>query len=64
MAETSRTTAEILAAHGFTVDPDRVKATTARLRTAQATFAAESARRGDDASAWAQANDHGARHAA
>jgi hypothetical protein len=64
MAQTSRTTAEVLAAHGFAVDPGRVKAATARLRAAQATFAAESARRSDDASAWARANDRDARHVA
>jgi hypothetical protein len=64
MADTSRSTAEVLAAHGFRVDPRRVKETTARLRTAQATFAAESARRSEDALAWAEANDRDARHVA
>lgn len=64
MAETSRTTAEVLAAHGFAVDPRRVQTATARLRAAQARFADESARRGDDAAAWVQANDRDARHVA
>ena len=64
MAETSRSTAEVLAAHGFRVDPRRVEAATARLRAVQAAFAAESARRSEDALAWAEANDRDARHVA
>ncbi len=64
MADTSRTTAEVLAAHGFTIDPQRVRAATVRLQAAQAAFPAESARRGEDALAWAAANDRDARHVA
>jgi hypothetical protein len=64
MADTSRTTAEVLATHGFTIDPKRVRAATARLRAAQAAFPAESARRVDDALEWAAANDRDARHVA
>ncbi|GIF74216.1 MULTISPECIES: hypothetical protein [Asanoa] len=64
MAQTPRTTAEVLAAHGFAVDPKRVSAATERLRSAQAGFAAESGRRREDALAWAAANDRDARHVA
>ncbi|GGM23297.1 hypothetical protein ACFFX1_10620 [Dactylosporangium sucinum] len=64
MAEASRSTAEVVAAHGFRVDPERVRAATARLRAAQAAFAGESARRGDDAQAWTEANDRESRNVA
>jgi hypothetical protein len=64
MVNASRTTAEVLAAHGFRIDLERVRAATARLRAAQAAFPTESARRGDDALAWAAANDRDARHVA
>jgi hypothetical protein len=40
MAETSRSAADVLAAHGFRVDQRQVEAATARL-AAQAAFAAE-----------------------
>lgn len=46
------------------MDPRRVETATVRLRAVQAAFAAESARRSEDALAWAEANDRDARHVA